>query len=98
ATQVVTAQSAGTAPDGPVDDVLGPQLVMSDGLTLHVRLEVLAGPVGAEGRAHGREQVAAPPHAGVHGQGDRDAMAADLPGGRVALPRALLRFGRHRDG
>ena len=97
AAQVVTAQGAGTAPGGPVDHVLGAQRVVGDGLALHMRLKVLAGPVSAEGGAHGGEQVAAPPHAGVHGQRDRDAMAADLPGGRVALPRALLRLGRHRD-
>ena len=58
-----------------------------------VGLEVLAGAVGAQRGAHGGEQVAAPPHAGVHRQRHRDVVRAQRPGGRVALARALLALG-----
>lgn len=77
-------------------DVLGAQRGVRDGLALGVRLEVLAGAVGAQRRAHRREQVAAPPHRGVHRQRHRDVVAAQHPGGRVALTGALLALGGHR--
>ena len=69
---------------------------LGDRLALGVRLQVLPGAVGAQRGAHGREQVAAPPHAGVHGQRHRDAVRAQRPGGRVALAGALLALGGHR--
>src|SRR5262245_1995009 len=94
--QRVHAQGLGPAPGGPVDHLLGAQVVVGHGLVPAVRLKMLAGPVRAQRGAHGREQVGAPPDAGVHGQRDGDAVLAQLPGGRVALPGALLALGGHR--
>ncbi|SHJ98043.1 hypothetical protein SAMN05443637_101409 [Pseudonocardia thermophila] len=93
---VVAAEGFRAAAGGPVDDVLGAQLVRGDGLAAGVRLQVLAGAVGAQRAAHGGEQVTAPPHAGVHRERDRDAVVAQCPGGRVALTRALLALRGHR--
>ena len=80
----------------PVDDLLGAQVVVGHRLLARVRLEVLARAVGAERAAHGREQVAAPPHARVHGQRDRDVVLAQPPGRRIALAGALLALRRDR--
>ena len=68
-----------------------------DGVALDVGLEVLARPVGAERRPHRGEQVAAPPHAGVHRQRHRDVVLPHLPGRRVALAGALLGLRGDRD-
>jgi hypothetical protein len=83
--QVVAVQGVRPTTGGPLDHVLGAQVRRGDGLPGHVRLEVLAGPIGAERAAHGREQIAAPPDAGVHRQGHRDVEPAHLPGGGIAI-------------
>src|SRR5580765_5225320 len=75
-------------------DLISPQVVVGDRLLLGVRLEVLARAVGAQRRAHGAEQVAAPPHARVHRERDRDVVLAQLPRRWVALAGALLALGR----
>ena len=93
----VAADRLGPAARRPLDDVGGPQRAVRDGLALGVRLHVLARPVRAQRGAHRGEQVAAPPHAGVHRQRHRDVVRADRPGRRVALAGALLALGRHRD-
>src|SRR3954453_2357885 len=59
-------------------------------------LEVLPGPVRAQRRTHRREQVTAPPDAGVHRKRYRDVVAPDLPGRGVSLTGALLGLGGHR--
>ena len=94
----VLAQRLAAAAGRPVDDLLGAQVVVGDRLLLGVRLEVLARAVGAERRAHRAEEVAAPPHARVHRQRDRDVVLAQLPGRRVALAGALLALRRDRHG
>ena len=66
---------------------------VGDGVALHVGLEVLARAVGAERGPHRGEQVAAPPHAGVHRQRHRDVVLraaarwAGSPGRRSARSR-----------
>ncbi len=94
----LAAQRAGTPEGRPLHHLLGAQRRVRDGVALRLRLQVLAGAVGAERGPHGGEQVAAPPHRGVHRQRHGDAVRAQGPGGRVALARALLALGRHRDG
>ena len=82
----------------PLHHLVRAQVAVGDRLALGVRLQVLPGPVRAERAAHRGEEVAAPPHAGVHGQRDRDVVVAQRPGRRVALAAALLALGGHRDG
>ena len=78
---------------GPLHDLLGAQVAVRDRLALHVRLEVLAGPVGAERGAHRGEEVAAPPDARVHGQRHRDVVVPQRPRRRITLARTLLALG-----
>ena len=94
--QRVQAERLRPAPGGPVDHLLGAQVVVGHGLVPAVGLQVLAGAVRAQRGPHGGEQVGAPPDAGVHRQRDGDAVLAQLPGGRVALAGALLALGGHR--
>ena len=93
---VVHAEGLGAAAGGPLDDLVGVQVAVGDGLAVGVGLVVLAGPVGAQRRAHRRERVGALPHAGVHGQADRDVVGTHRPAGGVALPAGLLALGRDR--
>src|SRR5712692_7980033 len=61
-----------------------------DGFVELVRLQMLAGPVRVECRAHRGEQVCTPPYACVHRKGNWDVMPPEQPRGRVALTSVLL--------
>jgi len=71
------------------DDLVGAQVHVGDRAGAAVGLHVLAGAVGAKGRSPRREQVAAPPDAGVHRQRDGDVAVAQLLR-RVARPRDAI--------
>ena len=75
--------------------LLGAQMAEHDGLVAFMRFHVLAGPVRVERGTHRRKQVGAPPHAGVHRQGNGDVMPPEQPRRRVALTGVILALSRH---
>src|SRR5215472_4458018 len=80
----------------PGHDLLSTQVIERDSFVALVRFQVLTASVRVECRPHRREQVSAPPHAGVHRQRNGDVMPPEMPRGWVALTSIHLALGRHR--